>query len=565
MPKSIPTEVASCIPAAQYVRMSTENQEYSIDNQKAGIRDYAEQHNFNIVETYEDAGKSGLVLNHREGLRSLLQDVLNGDVTYKAILVYDVSRWGRFQDVDESAYYEFICKHSGVPVHYCAEQFSNDETLHSTLIKALKRSMAAEFSRELGIKVYNGKRRLVQLGFWVGGEAGYGYRRLMISASGKPKLKLKLGEHKSCTTDRVVLVPGDKIEIETVRHMFKMAARNRLGPTEIARRMNNEGKLFQGRLWNNVQVSNVLRNPKYAGWNVWGRHTQKLGSRLRTTRPEEWTTKEGAFPALIDQTTFEQVQKKLMHQTDREWSDEELKARLRRLLASKGRLSEGLILKTRGMCSPTTLKLRFGSSYRNVFDTIGYQLPLTDLFRGERQEPGLRLRRELVEKIQTMFPENVEITHQRMRSRSILLVDNKFYVGVLLCRKLMATRGHPTQWIICPNSSEYGYITLLCRLNADDAGIFSYHVFPSVGLEYHRSREGDPWLKTGIHLKSLNEFYDVVRTISLQQRNDAGARSELVPMGRQAADIQADRLLVDRGGEQSRTRVSRLLGRFGGV
>lgn len=197
------------------------------------------------------------------------------------------------------------------------------------------------------------------------------------------------------------------------------------------------------------------------------------------------------------------------------------------------------------MCSPSTLKLRFGSSYRDVFDTIGYRLPLTDLFRGERQEPGLRLRRELVEKIQTMFPENVEITHQRMRSRSILLVDNKFYVGVLLCKKVMATRSHPTHWIIRPNSSEYGYITLLCRLNADNDRILSYHVFPGVGLEYHRSREGDPWLKTGIHLKRLDEFYDVVRTIPLAaRRTDAGGWSDLVPMDRQCAEIRAGRLRV---------------------
>jgi DNA invertase Pin-like site-specific DNA recombinase len=513
MPRSIPIEVASCIPAAQYVRMSTEDQLYSIDNQKAGIRDYAGQHGFNIVQTYEDAGKSGLLLNHREGLRSLLQDVLNGDVAYKAILVYDISRWGRFQDVDEAAYYEFICKHSGVPVHYCAEQFCNDETLHSTLIKALKRSMAAEFSRELGIKVYNGKRRLVQLGFWVGGEAGYGYRRLMISASGKPKQKLKLGEHKSCTTDRVVLIPGDKLEVETVRHMFEMAARIRLGPSEIARRMNDEGKLFQGHLWSSVQVFNVLKNPKYAGWNVWGRHTQKLGSRLRTTRPEEWITKEHAFPPLIDQATFEQVQKKLICRADREWTDKELKAKLRQILASKGRLSEGIILKTRGMCSPSTLKLRFGPSYRNIFDTIGYHPPFRDFFKGERQEPGLRLRRNLVERLQAMFPKNIVITQQRMRTRSILLVDDKFYVGVLLCQKVKATKRDATHWVICPNPSEYGYITLICRLNADNSGILSYHVFANVGLKFRRSREGDPWLETGKSLTNLNEFYDIVTAI----------------------------------------------------
>jgi len=56
----------------------------------------------------------------------LIDDVRSGVADFSAILVYDVSRWGRFQDADESAYYEFICKEAGITVHYCAEQFEND-------------------------------------------------------------------------------------------------------------------------------------------------------------------------------------------------------------------------------------------------------------------------------------------------------------------------------------------------------------------------------------------------------------------------------------------------------
>jgi hypothetical protein len=77
-------------------------------------------------------------------------------------LVLDVSRWGRFQDVDESAYYEFLCRQSGVRVQYCAESFVNDLSPYSNLVKAIKRMMAAEYSRELGVKV-------LQCGcFWTG-------------------------------------------------------------------------------------------------------------------------------------------------------------------------------------------------------------------------------------------------------------------------------------------------------------------------------------------------------------------------------------------------------------
>ena len=77
-----------------------------------------------------------------------------------------MSRWGRFQDADESAYYEFLCKEAGITtVHYCAEQFENDGSLSATIIKSMKRAMAGEYSRELSAKVFAGQCRLIGLGY----------------------------------------------------------------------------------------------------------------------------------------------------------------------------------------------------------------------------------------------------------------------------------------------------------------------------------------------------------------------------------------------------------------
>jgi len=87
-----------------------------------------------------------VVLRLRKGLQNLIKDVVQGEVSYKAILVYDVSRWGRFQDADESAYYEFLCKSAGVRVHYCGEAFANDDSLPAMMMKALRRIMAGEYS-----------------------------------------------------------------------------------------------------------------------------------------------------------------------------------------------------------------------------------------------------------------------------------------------------------------------------------------------------------------------------------------------------------------------------------
>jgi DNA invertase Pin-like site-specific DNA recombinase len=160
--------------AAQYVRMSTEHQQYSTQNQADKIQEYADKRGIEIIKTYADEGKSGLSIGGRAALQRLISDVETGIAEFNVILVYDVSRWGRFQDADESAYYEYICRRAGIQVADCAEQFENDGSPVSTIVKGVKRAMAGEYSRELSAKVFAGQCRLIELGFRQGGPAGYG-------------------------------------------------------------------------------------------------------------------------------------------------------------------------------------------------------------------------------------------------------------------------------------------------------------------------------------------------------------------------------------------------------
>src|SRR5687768_3154741 len=111
---------APLIRAAQYVRMSTDHQRYSTENQGDAIAAYAAIHGMEIVATYADEGKSGLNIGGREALQRLISDIEKGHADFEALLVYDVSRWGRFQDADESAFYEYQCRRAGVRVIYCA-------------------------------------------------------------------------------------------------------------------------------------------------------------------------------------------------------------------------------------------------------------------------------------------------------------------------------------------------------------------------------------------------------------------------------------------------------------
>ena len=243
MPRNSPLELKAlkATRAATYVRMSTEHQQYSTKNQADAIEKYAAQQNLTIVKQFVDSGKSGLTLCHRAALRDLLLEVQGGGAEFGVILVCDVSRWGRFQDADESAYYEYACKRANVRVHYCAEQFENDGSSFSALIKALKRTMAGEYSRELSVKVFTGQARMVELGFRQGGPAGYGLRRQLVGSDGTIRHILKLGERKSIQSDRVRLIPGPRKELKIVREIFHLFTVERKSEREIVEMLNSRG------------------------------------------------------------------------------------------------------------------------------------------------------------------------------------------------------------------------------------------------------------------------------------------------------------------------------------
>src|SRR5207253_1470460 len=173
--------------------------------------------------------------------QSLMLEVESGAAGFQAILVYDVSRWGRFHDADEGAYHEYVCSRAGIRVHYCGEQFDNDGSIGSVLLKNVKRVMAGEYSRELSVKVFAGQCRLVELGFRQGGAAGYGLRRQLVDEDRAPKGELGRGDRKSLQTDRVVLTLGPQVEVDRVRQIYSMFVEQGLSEPEIASKLNQQG------------------------------------------------------------------------------------------------------------------------------------------------------------------------------------------------------------------------------------------------------------------------------------------------------------------------------------
>lgn len=362
--------------AAQYVRMSTELQQYSIVNQTSLIAEYAEDHHIKIVKTYIDEGKTGLKIKGRKGLQQLLADVVSNEAPFEIILVYDISRWGRFQDNDESAYYEFICRRAGKQVIYCAENFSNDGSPLANVIKGLKRSMASEYSRELSEKVFRGQSKLASLGWHVGARSPYGMRRMMVSQTGKQRGTMNFGERKSLQSDRVILVPGPPEEVSIVRQIFQWFTSEKIYYQSIADRLNDMqvAPPTNTDCWTKGIIKNLLRNPKYLGTMVYNRTSERLSTRKRQNPRSEWVTKEAAFSAIIDRRTFDQTQIRI-ESNIRVYPDEYLEESLRRALAQHGRLSISALKATKGSPSAMAYRRRYGTM-ENAYLKIGYSAQL---------------------------------------------------------------------------------------------------------------------------------------------------------------------------------------------
>lgn len=468
--------------AAEYVRMSTEHQQYSTENQRDKIREYAQRRGLRIVRTYADEGKSGLRIDGRQALQNLIHDVESGAADFQVILVYDVSRWGRFQDADESAYYEYICRRAGLQVAYCAEQFENDGSPVSTIVKGVKRAMAGEYSRELSSKVFAGQCRLIEMGFRQGGPAGYGLRRVLVDQHGVMKAPLARGEHKSIQTDRVILMPGPESEIRTVNLIYSWFIEESLNEYEIAARLNGmriDTEL--GRPWSRSTVREVLTNEKYIGNNVYNRVSFKLKKMRVTNTPDMWIRKEHAFEPIVPSDIFYTAQG-IMRARARRYSDSELIDRLRALYKSRGYLSGLVIDETEGMPSTSVYVYHFGSLIR-AYQTVGFT-PDRDYRYVETNRFLRRLHPEIVTETERKIAA-LGGTVVRDPATDLLMLNGEFNASIALARCQSPAAGH-YRWKVRFDTSLAPDITVAVRLGQENSSILDYYLLPR--LDFCRPR-----------------------------------------------------------------------------
>jgi DNA invertase Pin-like site-specific DNA recombinase len=480
------------VPAAEYIRMSTEHQQYSTANQADAIRDYAARRGYRLVRTYADEGKSGLRIEGREALRRLIDDVQAGRADFKAILVYDVSRWGRFQDADESAYYEYVCKRAGVHVAYCAEQFENDGSTQAVIFKSVKRVMAGEYSRELSGKVFKGQCRLIQLGYRQGGAAGYGLRRMLVDQQGNRKGLLKAGEHKSLQTDRVVLVPGPDDEVATVRSVYQMFTKDGKQERDIAEALQARGVPSEsGRAWSRAMVRQILTNEKYVGNNVYNRISFKLKKKRVRNPPEMWVRHDGAFEPVVDPESFF-VARGILQERNRRFTDDEMIEKLRRLLAVHAALSAPLIDDADGLPSSSAYRNRFGSLL-SAYRLAGYT-PARDY---EFLQVNARL--------DALYPDLVASTVRQLEGAGASvsreggtdqwLINGEYRAAMAVCR-CRRTAGGSLRWLITLDSRRRPDLTVLVRMDPANEQPADYYLLPLIDVPARR-----------LHLRESNGIY----------------------------------------------------------
>jgi len=482
--------------AAEYVRMSTEHQQYSTENQADSIREYATNRGIEIIRTYADEGKSGLNIGGRLALQQLIKDVEAGPVDYQMVLVYDVSRWGRFQDADESAYYEYICRRAGIQVTYVAEQFENDGSPVSTIVKGVKRAMAGEYSRELSAKVFAGQCRLIELGYRQGGPAGFGLRRVLIDQTGSIKSELSRGEHKSLQTDRVILMPGPDSEVQTVNQIYRWFIDEGIPESEIAARLNAKGiSTDLERDWTRATVREVLINEKYVGNNVYNRISFKLKKHRIINQQDMWIKKEGAFEAIVPPEMFFMAQGIIRARAQR-FSSEELIDKLRNLYQRRGFLSGLIIDEAEGMPSAAAYIHRFGSLIR-AYEAVGFT-PDRDYKFLEVNKFLRKLHPEIIADTERAIA-NLGGNVARDPATDLLTVNNEFTVSLVLARCQTFNNGR-YRWRVRFDTSLVPDITVAVRLDQANQIPLDYYLLPRLdfGLPHIRLAE-----QNGIEFESF--------------------------------------------------------------
>ncbi|HAY4382250.1 TPA: recombinase family protein [Escherichia coli] len=468
---------------AQYLRMSTDHQQYSLHNQSEYIKDYAEKNNMEIAYTYDDAGKSGVSIIGRHSLQQLLSDVEQKKIDIQAVLFYDVSRFGRFQNSDEAAYYSFLFERNGVDLIYCSEPIPTKYfPLESSVILNIKRSSAAYHSRNLSEKVFIGQVNLIKLGYHQGGMAGYGLRRLLVDENDIAKEILGFRKRKSIQTDRVILIPGPKNEIKIVNSIYDLFIDDNMPEFIIAERLNEQNiPAENGTLWTRAKIHQILTNEKYIGNNIYNKTSSKLKSRLVKNPKNEWVRCDKAYKPIISKKKYNKAQE-IIQLRSVHLTNEELLEKLKQKLESNGKLSGFIIDEDDTGPSSSVYRTRFGGLLR-AYTLIGYK-PEHDYSYIQINEALRSFYSGIIEDFKgEILKSNCYIDEYKYAP--MLYINDELLISVLIT-KCTPMKSGKLRWKVRFDNSQKADITIVIRMDSQNISPLDFYIIPKIENEYSK-------------------------------------------------------------------------------
>lgn len=376
---------------AYYRHSAQDRQENSVAIQQEQVQQWARENGVEIIHEFADRGKSGLTAEGRDGFNEMMDAWVTKRKDFDFVLCLDVSRWGRFQDIDLSATYSAECKRHGKQVIYTTlgKPKPNDQ-LYQVYVQ-FERFRAAQYSKELSDKVFRGCVKITQQGYWAGGKPPYGFHRLLLDEARKPVQALATGQRKSIQNQRVTLAWGDGEQVAIVQRIFRECTETLRSLRDIADELNRDGISSPGGgTWDGAKIRRILTNELYIGTLVYNRTSQKLKTPTRHNPQGEWIRTRNAFDPIVEEAVFQQAQR-LLAQAALRYTPEFMLEQLERVLREHEFLRPSLVKADAEAPSPSTYAKRFVSldvAYQQVFRIALAQVKteVESRLRGQIQE-----------------------------------------------------------------------------------------------------------------------------------------------------------------------------------
>lgn len=270
-----------------YLRVSSEQQaerQLSIPAQREALERYASERCWQIADEYVDEAKSAKTDERPHFLR-MIGAAQKPTREFQVILVHKFDRFSRSRA--DHTIYKAMLKKLGISVISATEPTEPD-TPHGMLLEGMLEVISEFYNVNLKHETLKGMRENAEQGFHCGGRPPFGYRLVR-------------------TGSKVNYEYGPEEEVNIIKQIFDMAA-DGMGGKRIARILNEQG-IPAGRKWLPSTILAILANEAYIGHRVWNK---KLETGGRNRPQSEWIVSEKSHPAIIDQSTWNVAQERLM-------------------------------------------------------------------------------------------------------------------------------------------------------------------------------------------------------------------------------------------------------------